>query len=347
MSASTDPIAGHVVGLPSGGLPSSGAPSGGAPSGGDVPTPGDWPTLPERVRVVEVGPRDGLQNIDHTVPTDVKVAMIDRLTPLGFDRVEAVAFVHPRIVPQMADAEAVMERVSRTGAPLVGLVPNERGVVRAIACGLRQLNFVLSASESQNRSNLNQSISESLLELQRSMDVARSAGIAMRVTISTAFGCPFEGHVPMERVIDIALRVAEIGAFEICLGDTTGMANPRQVHATFVRLAEHDLAQPLAVHLHNTRGTGAANLIAALHAGVRIFDASMGGLGGCPFAPGATGNVSSEDMIHMLNMLGVETGVDLAGLVDAARALEPLIGVRLPGQVLRAGITYDGASATS
>ncbi len=302
-----------------------------------------WPPLPESVRVVEVGPRDGLQNIDHTVSTDVKVEMIDRLSTLGFDRVEAVAFVHPRIVPQMADAEAVMKRVSRSGAPLVGLVPNERGVERALACDLDELNFVLSASESQNQANLNQSIEESLLQLERSMSIAVRASVPMRVTISTAFGCPFEGHVPVERVLDIAQRVAEIGASEICLGDTTGMANPRQVYDTFALLGDLGLARQLAVHLHNTRGTGAANLLAALQAGVRVFDSSMGGLGGCPFAPGATGNVSSEDMIHMLNTVGVATGVDLARLVDVARALEPKIGVRLPGQVMRAGITYDGA----
>jgi len=301
-----------------------------------------WPPLPKRVRVVEVGPRDGLQNIDHFVGTAVKAKMIRRLAGLGFDRIEAVSFVHPRAVPQMADAEAVLEAVGDIPARLTGLVPNVHGVERSLGLGLAELNFVLSASESQNQANLNQSISASVEQLEASVQRAAAAGIPLRLTISTAFGCPFEGYVPPERVLDLVRTGIRLGVSEVCLGDTTGMANPRQVHGMFTRLRDEVPEIPLAVHLHNTRGTGSANLIAALAAGVVMFDASMGGLGGCPFAPGATGNISTEDSVHMLHTLGVSTGIDLDGLVRAARELEPDLGVRLSGQVIRAGITFDG-----
>lgn len=303
-----------------------------------VDAAGSWvERLPASVRVYEVGPRDGLQNIDHFVPTDVKIALIDALSGLGYDRIEAVSFVHPRVVPQVADAEAVMAGVTRGAARLVGLVPNARGVERALAAGVDETNFVLSASESQNRSNLNQSISESQAQFEDSIRLTREAGLPMRLTISTSFGCPFEGYVPPERVLDIARHGADAGAAEICLGDTTGMANPAQVYRLFLALTDALPELPVAVHLHDTRGAGSANLLAALQAGVTRFDASMGGLGGCPFAPGATGNIGTEDSAHMLETMGVSTGLDLDGLIDVARRFEPRIGVRLPGQVLRAG----------
>ncbi|MCC7020786.1 MAG: hydroxymethylglutaryl-CoA lyase [Ardenticatenales bacterium] len=300
-----------------------------------VPAPCDLPT---HVEVFEVGPRDGLQNIASVVPAAVKIDLINRLCTLGFRRIEAVSFVHPHAVPQMADAEAVMAGIDKGTAQIVGLVPNVRGVERALACGgIDALNFVLSATESQNQRNLRQSIAESLDALGESAALARSAGLPLRATISTAFGCPFEGYVPPERVLDIAERCAALGAGEICLGDTTGMAVPTQVYRLFRALALRVPALPLAVHLHNTRGSGAANLMAALHAGVAIADASIGGLGGCPFAPGATGNICSEDTVHMLSGVGISTGIDLEGLIVAARAFEPRIGVHLPGQVMRAG----------
>ncbi len=302
--------------------------------------------LPDRVEIFEVGPRDGLQNIANVVPADVKIDLIHRLCALGFRRIEAVSFVHPRAVPQMADAETVMANIDTGAAQIVGLVPNVRGVERALACGgLDGLNFVLSATEAQNQRNLRQSIAESLGALGESARLARSAGLPMRATISTAFGCPFEGYVPPERVLDIAARCAELGADEICLGDTTGMAVPTQVHRLFRALALRVPTLPLAVHLHNTRGSGAANVIAALHAGVAIADASIGGLGGCPFAPGATGNICTEDTVHMLHGIGITTGIDLEGLIVAARELEPRLGVRLPGQVMRAGSSLGALRA--
>jgi len=293
--------------------------------------------LPARVRVVEVGPRDGLQNLEAFVPTETKVALVDGLVGLGFDRIEAVAFVHPLAVPQMRDAEDVMRAVRRHAVRFMALVPNRRGTERAVACGVDMLNFVISASESFNRANLNQSITESLAALAQSMPPAREAGIAMRMTLSTSFGCPYEGEVDPGRVVAIARRGVEIGCGEICLGDTTGMANPRQVYHLFRELA-HVLptGTERAVHLHNTRGSGAANLMAALQAGVTTFDASIGGLGGCPYAPGATGNVSTEDMVAMLHGMRIDTGVDLPRLIAAARAAEGMLGVHLPGQIIRA-----------
>ena len=295
---------------------------------------------PSKVSVVEVGPRDGLQNLKGFVPTPVKIALIKRLVGLGFARIEAVSFVHPVAVPQMRDAEEIMQRVDRGGAAFMGLVPNRYGTERALACEMDMLNFVLSASESFNQANLGHSIATSLEDLAESAPLAVEAGVPMRMTISTSFGCPYEGRVDPEVVIDIARRGAELGCSEICLGDTTGMANPRQVYRLFRRL---DRALPdidPAVHLHNTRGAGSANLVAAIQAGVEIFDASIGGLGGCPFAPGATGNVATEDMVHMLREMGIETGVELSGLIDTARAAESILGVPLPGQVMRAGEAY-------
>lgn len=294
--------------------------------------------LPGRVRVVEVGPRDGLQNIEAFVPTAVKIALIDRLARLGFDRIEAVSFVHPKAVPQMRDAEAVLAGIDRGGARLMALVPNRQGTERALSWGLDMLNFVVSASESFNRANLNQSIAASLAALAESMPLAQAAGVPMRLTISTSFGCPYEGFVDPARVLEIAARGAELGCGEICLGDTTGMANPRQVFGLFGALIGALPGLELAVHLHNTRGAGAANLVAALQAGVAVFDASIGGIGGCPYAPGATGNICSEDMIHMLHEMGIATGVDLEALIATARALEPELGFRFPGQLIRSGL---------
>ncbi len=296
-------------------------------------------SLPGRVRVVEVGPRDGLQNIDSFVPTGVKIALIDRLSALGLDRIEAVAFVHPKSVPQMRDAEEIMQSVERGRTPLIGLVPNERGTRRALDCGMDGLNFVVSASESFNQANLRQPIAASMASLAGSIALSRPAGLPMRLTISTSFGCPYEGFVDPERVLEIAEQGVELGCHEICLGDTTGMANPRQVFHLFRQLLAHIGSAEAAVHLHNTRGSGAANLVAALQAGVEVFDASIGGLGGCPYAPGATGNVSTEDMVHMLQEMGIETGIDLATLIDTARRVERVLGIDLPGQVMRAGIS--------
>jgi hydroxymethylglutaryl-CoA lyase len=298
-----------------------------------------WGTLPGRLAVVEVGPRDGFQNLDRIVPTADKIHIVNALLGLGFDRVEITSFVHPRAVPQMADADEVAASARRDGARIMVLVPNAVGTRRALAHRPDMVNFVLSASESHNRANLNASVARSLDDFRASAELAAADGVPVRMTIATSFGCPYEGWVDPDRVIDLARAAHGAGAAEVCLGDTTGMANPRQVYELFtvLRAAVPD-AVP-AVHLHNTRGAGAANLLAAIQAGVGVFDAAFGGLGGCPYAPGATGNVCTEDMIEMVHEMGIETGVNLHSLIELARAAEVRLGVHLPGQVIRAGPT--------
>jgi hydroxymethylglutaryl-CoA lyase len=267
------------------------------------------------------------------------VSITNELLGLGFDRVEITSFVHPAAVPQMADADEVARGARRDGARIMVLVPNARGTLRALAHGPDMVNFVLSASETHNQANLNAPVAKSLRDFEASSTLAREAGVPVRMTIATSFGCPYEGWVDPARVLELAVAAEDAGASEICLGDTTGMANPRQVFDLFTALAGAVRSAQLAVHLHNTRGAGAANLLAAFQAGVAVFDAAFGGLGGCPFAPGATGNVCTEDMVHMVEEMGIETGVDLPGLIAVALRAEALLGVELPGQVMRAGLT--------
>lgn len=304
---------------------------------------GPYAGLPRRVDVVEVGPRDGLQNIETFVPTDVKVELVNRLLRAGFAWVEVTSFVHPAAVAQMSDAEEVMRRIRSSGGGRMVLVPNARGAERALACGPDRLNFVLSASESQNEANLRQSIDRSQRELEETVRMAGSARVPVRLTISTAFGCPFEGAVDPQRVRDIARHGADLGTDEVCLADTTGMANPRQVFELVGRVTEDLSETPVAVHLHNTRGAGAANLVAGLQAGARAFDGAVGGLGGCPFAPGASGNICTEDMVHMLEEMGIETGIDLDAVLETALWLEAAIDRPLAGQVIRAGPAGNAA----
>lgn len=308
-----------------------------------IDSPGLWASLPERVRVVEVGPRDGFQNLARIVPTADKVRITNELLVLGFDRVEVTSFVHPVAVPQMADADDVARLARRDGARIMVLVPNARGTLRALAHAPDMVNFVLSASESHNQANLNASVAKSLEDFRASSVLATEAGVPVRITIATSFGCPYEGWVDPARVIDLVRAAEDAGAAEICLGDTTGMANPRQVFDLFTAVWGVVGSAQLAVHLHNTRGAGAANLLAALQAGVTVFDAAFGGLGGCPYAPGATGNVCTEDMVQMVHEMGIQTGVDLPGLIEVALMAEGLLGVELPGQVMRAGPTSSVA----
>jgi hydroxymethylglutaryl-CoA lyase len=301
--------------------------------------------LPERVAMVEVGPRDGFQNLDGFVPTADKIHLVNRLVGLGFDRVEVTSFVHPAAVPQMADAEAVLAATERGGARLMVLVPNARGAERALAGRPDMLNFVLSASETHNRANVNRSVAASLGDLAGTASLAAGARLPLRLTIATSFGCPYEGYVDPAAVLTLARRGVELGATEVCLGDTTGMAEPRQVFGLFTDLAAAVPEVQHAVHLHNTRGAGAANLLSALMAGVTVVDASVGGLGGCPYAPGASGNVCTEDMVHLLEALGVATGVRLPELIEVALDAEARLGVSLPGQVMRAGPSWQLAAA--
>ncbi len=293
--------------------------------------------LPGRISVREVGPRDGLQNED-PVPTEAKIELIDRLSATGVSRIEAVSFVRPAAIPQMADADEVWKRITR--APAVrysALVPNLRGAARALDSGLTEIEAVVSASDTHNRKNVNRGTAESLDDIAAIIDLAHQRGIDCQVIVATAWGCPYEGDVPVDRVIGVAGRAVADGADSISFGDTTGMATPRRVRELVggFRLKYPDV--PLNLHFHNTRGTGLANAVTALELGVADFDASVGGLGGCPYAPGATGNIATEELVHMVEDMGVATGIDLAAMIDAAADAERIIGRKLPSQVLRAG----------
>lgn len=295
--------------------------------------------LPTRVSIREVGPRDGLQNEDVILSTAQKIALITCLAETGVRHIEVGAFVHPRVVPQMADTAEVFARIERKpGIVYSAIVPNVKGAQRAIAAGADAIQVFLSASESHNRSNVNMSIEDSLRQAAEVAQVVRGAGKLFDAVISVVFGCPFEGDVPLERVLEIARRLVDLGAERLTLGDTTGMAHPRLVQEVFLAFAEHLPRVPVRFHPHSARGAGLANVLAALEVGVTRFDASVGGIGGCPFAPGAPGNVCTEDMVHMFHELGIETGIDLPRLIACARNLEALLGHELPGQTIKAGI---------
>jgi hydroxymethylglutaryl-CoA lyase len=293
--------------------------------------------LPGRISVREVGPRDGLQN-EQPVPTEAKIELIDRLSGTGVSRIEAVSFVRAEAIPQMADADAVWRGIDR--APSVrysALVPNLRGARRALDAGVTELEAVVSASDTHNRKNVNRGTDESLDDIAVIIGEAHQRGATCQVIVSTAWGCPYEGDVPVSRVVRVAGRAVADGADSISFGDTTGMATPGRVAALVgeFRSAYPDAA--LNLHFHNTRGTGLANVLTALELGVTDFDASVGGLGGCPYAPGATGNIATEELVHMVEDMGVATGIDLAAMIDAAADAEHIIGRQLPSQVLRAG----------
>jgi hydroxymethylglutaryl-CoA lyase len=296
--------------------------------------------LPSNVRVREVGPRDGFQNEPETIPTAEKIRLVDLLSATGLKRIEVTSFVRPEVIPQLSDAEEVLAGVQRReGVAFSVLIPNERGLERALALRERfdEVNVFVSASETHNRKNVNRSIEESLTGLERTLAGAREAGLRCEGVISTSFGCPYEGEVPEGRVFEIAERLAAAGCAEVGFGDTTGMANPRQVGGFFAdaraRLAEVELT----AHFHNTRGQGLANVLAALEQGVDSFESSFGELGGCPVPPGATGNIASEDLVSMLHEMGIQTGIDLSALVEASSEAQQALGRPLGSHVLRAG----------
>jgi hydroxymethylglutaryl-CoA lyase len=298
------------------------------------------PSLPGTVRIREVGPRDGFQNEPETIPTAKKVRLIDMLSSSGLQRMEVTSFVRADVIPQLADAEEVLAAVRRPeGVAFSVLIPNERGLERALRLRDRfdEVSVFLSASETHNRENVNRSVEESLAGLEPTLASAREAGLRCEGVIATSFGCPYEGEVPPERVFEIAERLAGAGCAEVGFGDTTGMANPRQVHGFFAAARERLGGVELTAHFHNTRGQGLANVVAALEEGVESFESSFGELGGCPVPPGSTGNVSSEDVVSMLHEMGIETGIDLSRLIEASRAAQEVIGRPLGAHVLRAG----------
>jgi hydroxymethylglutaryl-CoA lyase len=297
--------------------------------------------LPAEVRVREVGPRDGFQNEPEVIATADKVRLIDMLARTGIRRLEVTSFVRADVIPQLADAREVLSGIDvPDDVDVTVLIPNERGLDNALELREKfdEVNCFLSASETHNRKNVNRSIEESLAGLEKVLARAREAGLRCEAVIATSFGCPYEGHVPVERVLDIAGRLRDFGAQEVGFGDTTGMANPVQVREFFTRAAETLGDQvELTAHFHNTRGQGLANVFAALEAGVASFESSFGELGGCPVPAGATGNIASEDLVSMLHEMGVQTGIDLEKLLEASRAVRDVLGRPLGSHTLIAG----------
>jgi hydroxymethylglutaryl-CoA lyase len=297
-------------------------------------------SIPSNVRIREVGPRDGFQNEPEVIPTEDKVRLIDMLAATGLPRLEVTSFVRPDVIPQLADAEDVLGAIQRPdGVSYSVLIPNERGLERALEHRDRfdEINVFLSATETHNRRNVNRSIAASLEGLGRTVARARGEGLRCEGVISVVFGCPYEGEVPFDRVLEIAGGLVEVGCEEVSFGDTTGMANPRQVGEFFAAATERLDGVELTAHFHNTRGQGLANVLAALEQGVASFESAFGELGGSPLTPGATGNISTEDLVSMLHEMGIETGVDLERLIGASRAVQELLGRPLGAHVLRAG----------
>jgi len=296
--------------------------------------------LPKSVRIREVGPRDGFQNEPEVIPTDDKVRLIRMLAASGLRRIEVTSFVRPDVIPQLVDAEQVLAQLERhEGIAYSVLIPNERGLERALAHRDRfdEINLFLSASETHNEKNVNSSIAESLAGLERTIARGLQEGLRCEGVISVSFGCPYEGEVPAERVFEIAARLAGAGCEEVAFGDTTGMANPRQVGEFFAAARQRLQGVELTAHFHNTRGQGLANVVSALDQGVESFESAFGELGGCPVPPGATGNIATEDLISMLHEMGTDTGVDLPKLIEASRAVGDLLGRPLGAHVLSAG----------
>jgi hydroxymethylglutaryl-CoA lyase len=307
-------------------------------------------SLPDRVRLTEVGPRDGLQNEKVVVDTRAKIAFLTDLVDAGLQHIEATAFVNPRWIPPLAD-HAEVARATRQ-EPLVGrarfsaLTPNVKGYEGARAAGIDEVAIFLAASESHNRKNINASTAEALARYAEVTDRAREDGVPVRGYVSCVMGCPYEGAVPAQAVIDVAIRLIEMGCGEISLGDTIGVGNPRQTVELIRALKGSVDINRIALHLHDTRGTALANIAVALDEGIRSFDSAAGGLGGCPYAPGASGNVATEDLVYMLDGMGVATGVDLNKLVRASLRIEQVLGRQVPSKVVAAMRGAVGADAT-
>ena len=295
--------------------------------------------LPPHVTICEVGTRDGFQIEPEFIPTEQKIEVVNRLAEAGMPRIEVTSFVSPKAIPQLRDAAEVMAAIARRpGTVYSALVPNDKGAVRAVDARVDEIHTVVSASESHNLANVNMTIADSLGKLAAVAEVARRASVPVVSGISCSFGCPFEGDVPVDRLESVVARLVDMGARGIGLADTTGMANPAQVGRVLERLVPRFPGVEWTLHTHDTRAMAIPNILAAMEYGVTHFDASIGGLGGCPFAPGASGNVCTEDLIHCLHAMSVETGVDLDALVGVSRWLEEVLGRTLEGYVYRAGV---------
>lgn len=293
--------------------------------------------LPKRVTIYEVGPRDGLQNESRMVPTADKVAFIDALAETGLPVVEITSFVSPKWIPQLADNAEVARRVTRRpGVRFSALVPNRRGLDDAIAAGMREVAVFLSASETHNKKNVNKTIAETLTAFDDVIGPARAAGLAVRAYVSTVFGCPYEGEVDPAAAAALSETLLDMGVYQISLGDTIGVANPAQVESVLQLIIDRVGTEKLAVHFHDTQGTALANCTVALTLGITTIDASIGGLGGCPYAPGASGNLATEDVVAMVHGMGIETGVDLDRLVEVSRTAASFVGHELPSKYLKA-----------
>ncbi|HUP44255.1 MAG TPA: hydroxymethylglutaryl-CoA lyase [Thermoanaerobaculia bacterium] len=291
----------------------------------------------DTVKIVEVGPRDGLQNEKVTVPTQAKIEYITALGDAGLRVIEAGAFVHPKWVPQMADTAEVYRNIPKDpGVDYPVLVPNMKGLDRAMECGVTSIAIFTAASESFNKRNINMSIDESFDNYAPVAARAASEGMRVRGYVSTAFGCPYEGDVPPEKVLEVTARLLDLGCYEVSIGDTIGVGTPLQVQGVIGMLLQVIPASKLAMHFHDTRGTALANTLAALEMGMATFDASSGGLGGCPYAPGASGNMATEDLVYLLDGMAIETGVDLKKLVAASGVIAPYLDHPLPGRYLQA-----------
>ena len=294
-------------------------------------------SLPRRVRIVEVGPRDGLQNEGRSISTADKVRFVDLLGAAGYEMIEVTSFVHPKAVPQLADAAEVLAGIERRpGVRYPVLVPNPRGMERALKAGARDVAVFTAVTESFNRRNINATIDQSLQNIGEVVRMARAEGVWVRGYISTVFGCPYEGAVAPDAPLRVAQRLFELGVDEVSLGDTIGVATPRVVEAVLGPAADRFGADRVGLHFHDTRGTALANTLLALQLGYRIFDASAGGLGGCPFAPGAAGNLATEDLLYLLDGLGIETGVSLEAVTAASRFIADLVGHPLTSKVYQA-----------
>jgi len=302
------------------------------------PPPDLFGRVPDRASVYEVSPRDGLQNEDAMIALEGKRLLIAALVESGLTRIEITSFVSPRWVPQLADAEELARTLKQPpGVTFSALCPNARGLERALDVGLQEIAVFLSASEAHNKANINKTIADTLTVFEEIVPPAREAGLRVRAYLSTVWGCPYEGDVDPRVALRISKQLLALGCYQVSLGDTIGVGNPRQTRDIVLRFLDEMPAQSFALHLHDTRGTALANALVGLELGVRDFDASVGGVGGCPYAPGAAGNLATEDLVYLLHGMGVQTGIDLDKLILAGNVAEQVIGRPLPGKVHKAG----------